>query len=177
MHRSLLLLAVVSLACRSAARGAGESRAGTIDVRSASGTAHGTLTLWPVSGRPDLRIRGTLVGLPPGVHGIHFHQAGRCDSPDFATAGPHFNPTGTLHGLSNPLGPHAGDLPNITVSSAGQVVVDLVTARVSADAGAGGLFDADGTALVVHAAADDQRTDPAGNSGARIACGVVERMQ
>jgi Cu-Zn family superoxide dismutase len=123
-----------------------------------------------------VRLRGALAGLPPGVHGIHFHGVGRCDPADFASAGPHFNPTNALHGFENPLGPHAGDLPNVTVNSAGQAAVDLTTTRVTADPSSpNGLLGGDGTALVIHADRDDQHTDPAGNSGARIACGVVQR--
>jgi Cu-Zn family superoxide dismutase len=174
MHHRLLLCALALGACRSAARG-GEPIAATIEVRSASGASHGTLTLQRDGA--GTRMRGTLTGLPPGTHGIHFHQAGRCDPPDFTTAGPHFNPTGALHGLQNPLGPHAGDLPNITADASGRASVDLRSARATTDAGAGSLFDADGTTLVVHAAADDQRSDPSGNSGARIACGIVTRAQ
>ena len=143
-------------------------------MRSPSGASHGTLRL-EQSGR-GTRLRGSLTGLPPGVHGIHFHQVGRCDPPDFASAGPHFNPTNALHGLQNPLGPHAGDLPNITVNAAGEAAVDLVTTRVTPDPSSPrGLFGHDGTALVIHADPDDQHTDPAGNSGDRIACGVVTR--
>lgn len=124
-----------------------------------------------------IRITGALTGLPPGIHGIHFHQAGRCHRPDFESAGGHVNPNNSQHGLENPFGPHSGDLPNITVSSAGTVNVDLSTTRLSLfQGGPGWLFDADGSALIVHQDPDDQRTDPSGNSGARIACGVIERV-
>jgi Cu-Zn family superoxide dismutase len=171
---SALLCAVASTACHQAARTSGDVSAGVAVMRAGSGASHGALSL-ERSG-DGVRVRGTLTGLPSGTHGIHFHQTGRCDAPDFTTAGPHFNPTGALHGLQNPLGPHAGDLPNIVANAAGQAVVDLVTTRVTPDAGSPrGFFDGDGTALVVHAHADDQRSDPAGNSGARIACGVLTR--
>jgi Cu-Zn family superoxide dismutase len=178
MNRILLLCAcvVASTACRSASRVPGEPPDGTAEMRSASGAAHGALRI--DRDGSGVRIRGTLTGLTPGPHGIHFHQVGRCDSPDFTTAGAHVNPTGALHGLQNPLGPHAGDLPNITANAAGEATVDLGSTRVTADAGSPrSLFDADGTALVVHAAADDQRADPAGNSGDRVVCGVVTRAQ
>ncbi|MFN2565968.1 MAG: superoxide dismutase family protein [Gemmatimonadaceae bacterium] len=172
--RLILVCTLASAACHQAARTAAESPAGAAVVRSASGMSRGTLRL--EQGAGGVRVSGTLAGLPAGVHGVHFHQVGRCDAPDFATAGAHFNPTGALHGLDNPLGPHAGDLPNITTTAGGQVAVDVVTMRVTLDAsGPRGLFDGDGTALVIHAAPDDQRSDPAGNSGARIACGVVTR--
>jgi len=177
MHRRLLLLCALTLgACRSAARAPGESPVGSVVVRSPAGASYGTLRLESTGG--GTRLRGALAGLPPGVHGIHFHQVGRCDPPDFASAGPHFNPTNALHGLQNPLGPHAGDLPNITVNAAGEAAVDLVTTRVTSDPSSPrGLVGGDGTALVIHADPDDQFTDPAGNSGARIACGVVTRSE
>jgi Cu-Zn family superoxide dismutase len=143
-------------------------------MRSASGASLGTLALSPSSA--GVRITGNLTGLPPGVHGIHLHQVGRCDAPDFSSAGAHLNPAAARHGLENPEGPHAGDLPNVIVDDAGRAVIDLTSPRVTLDnAAPRGVFDADGTAIVVHAAADDQRTDPSGNSGARIACGILER--
>jgi Cu-Zn family superoxide dismutase len=113
-------------------------------------------------------------GLAPGSHGIHVHETGKCEGPAFASAGAHFNPdTKKQHGLSNPAGPHAGDLPNLDVAANGTAVYKQATDRISLTAGATNIFDADGTALVIHAAADDQVTDPSGNSGARIACAVV----
>jgi Cu-Zn family superoxide dismutase len=172
-HRSTLALvvAVSVIACRPASRGS-VIRSATAEMRSASGVRHGILTL--ERSPAGVRIDGALTGVPPGTHGIHFHQVGRCDPPGFETAGAHLNPAGMEHGLQNPRGPHAGDLPNVTANSAGQMVVDIATIRVTLDADPrAGLFDSDGTALVIHANADDQRTDPSGNSGPRIACGVV----
>jgi Cu-Zn family superoxide dismutase len=99
---------------------------------------------------------------------------GSCEPTAFTSAGGHLNPGGRQHGLENPAGPHAGDMPNLTADASGRAVVDITTDRVSLDA-AGPLFDADGTAIVVHAAPDDNRTDPAGNAGARVACGVITR--
>lgn len=115
-------------------------------------------------------------GMTPGNHGIHFHAVGSCapgDTTAFVAAGGHHNPTGRKHGLENPDGPHAGDLPNLVVGTNGSGDLDTVTPRATLGAGATSLLDADGSALVVHAGADDQRTDPSGNSGARVACGVV----
>lgn len=172
-HRAaLLLLAVlVPIACRRAPRGP-IIRTAVADMRSASGERYGTVTL--ERSAAGVRLDGALTGVPAGVHGIHFHHVGRCDPPDFESAGPHINPTAAAHGLENPRGPHAGDLPNVTANSAGQMIVDVATSRVTLDSDARfGVFDDDGTALVIHANRDDQRTDPSGNSGARIACGVV----
>ncbi|MEX2153018.1 MAG: superoxide dismutase family protein [Gemmatimonadaceae bacterium] len=146
----------------------------TAVVRSSTGLQLGTLTF--DEGGTGVRISGTLKGLPPGVHGIHIHQVGRCDAPDFATAGAHHNPAGRKHGLENPQGPHAGDLPNIVADANGEAVVDLALVRPSSETSAvAGLLNANGAAAVIHAAPDDQRTDPSGNSGARIGCGVMAR--
>ncbi|HEX5868952.1 MAG TPA: superoxide dismutase family protein, partial [Longimicrobium sp.] len=113
-------------------------------------------------------------GLPAGVHGVHIHQTGLCDAPDFTTAGGHFNPTSRQHGTQNPNGPHAGDLPNLTVDANGQGMMNGTAMGVTmVGGGANSVRKPGGTALVVHATADDYRTDPSGNSGARIACGVI----
>ncbi len=112
-------------------------------------------------------------GISPGLHGIHIHAIGAC-SPDFSAAGGHHNPFNAQHGLENPNGPHAGDLPNLTVNEAGVGHLNTTTDRVTLSAGPATLFDADGSALVIHANPDDQVTHPTGNSGDRIACGVIE---
>lgn len=116
--------------------------------------------------------------LPPGTHGLHLHAVGRCDAPDFTSAGPHWNPTNTQHGRLNPQGPHLGDLPSLTVASDGTasatITIQGSALRPSREHGSGpAVFDADGTALAIHAGPDDNRTDPGGNSGGRIACAVL----
>ncbi len=111
--------------------------------------------------------------LPAGPHGIHFHATGKCEGPGFTTASGHFNPGGKTHGLASAGGPHAGDLDQIDTASVSQGYYTSTTTRVSLTGGATSIHDVDGTALVVHAAADDQVTDPTGNSGARIACAVL----
>ena len=145
----------------------------TAEIRDKDGQvlAAATLTQLTAGG---VRVQLTATRLPPGVHGWHIHAVGRCDGPDFATAGGHFNPEGKKHGAQNPEGAHAGDLGNITAAADGTAKVE-VTARVSLEPGvAVSLFKTDGTAIVIHANVDDERTDPAGNSGGRIACGVVK---
>jgi superoxide dismutase, Cu-Zn family len=133
------------------------------------GTPRGSASL---STAPDgLTLHVNAEALAPGTHGIHVHAVGRCDPPDFQTAGPHWNPTDRQHGRDNPQGAHHGDLPNITIGPDGRGTLHATLP----DATWASLFDADGAALVIHASADDYRTDPSGNSGGRIACGVITR--
>ena len=140
-----------------------------------SGHTIGTVRAWQTAGGVTFRVDAR--GLPHGIHGIHVHSVGRCDPPDFASAGGHWNPLGKKHGLSNPAGPHAGDLPNVDVAANGVLgqAVTLANATLTGPAGDPRvLLDADGAALVIHAQADDNMTDPSGNSGARIACAVIQ---
>jgi superoxide dismutase, Cu-Zn family len=121
-----------------------------------------------------VRISIRVTGLSEGEHGLHFHEAGRCDPPDFQSAGGHFAPHGRQHGFENPAGPHAGDLPNLRANAQGIADTSFVAASVRLNATQPeGLLRQGGTALVVHARRDDYRTDPSGDSGDRIACGVV----
>ncbi|MCR8641869.1 superoxide dismutase family protein [Paenibacillus sp. N1-5-1-14] len=124
--------------------------------------------------KDGVHVKVTVSGLTQGEHGIHFHEKGKCEGPDFASAGSHFNPYGKHHGLKNPKGPHVGDLPNLVVDSNGNAAVEFVTKMVTLNPDANNsLMKTDGTSLVIHEKADDMITDPAGNSGARIACGVI----
>jgi superoxide dismutase, Cu-Zn family len=122
-----------------------------------------------------VRVTVQLQGLTPnGEHAIHFHATGRCDPPDFQSAGPHFNPHDRQHGLQNPQGPHAGDMPNLRANAQGAVDTTFVTTLARLAPGtAESLQREGGAALVVHAGPDDHVTDPSGNSGDRIACGVI----
>jgi Cu-Zn family superoxide dismutase len=113
--------------------------------------------------------------LPAGTHGIHIHTVGKCEAPGFTTAGGHFNPDAKKHGKDNPDGPHAGDLANIEVGADGTAKTSIVDAHVTLADGPNSLFHEGGTALVIHEKVDDYKTDPSGNSGARIACGVVQK--
>lgn len=158
-------LACVSLVGCVATPDAPTSRTGTL-VR-ADGSAAGTVTSRDTGSGVAIRIN--LSGMTPGQYGSHIHAVGRCDAPDFASAGAHLNPTGAQHGAHNPAGPHAGDLGNITVGSDGKAVLDKAIPSLAWAT----LHDADGAAVIVHAAADDERTDPTGNSGARVLCAVL----
>jgi Cu-Zn family superoxide dismutase len=149
--------------------GVADTTSATAAMRSAAGRDVGTLTLKETA--QGISVSGHLTGLPPGTHGIHFHMVGQC-TPPFESAGGHWNPTSKQHGTQNPQGPHLGDLPNITVAADSSAHIEG-TSPGGTLRGANGLADADGAAVVIHASADDNRTDPSGNSGNRIVCGVV----
>ena len=142
------------------------------DLKDASGRSVATASL--TQSGESLQVRIVATALPPGAHGAHVHSVGACDAPDFASAGPHWNPTGRLHGTQNPQGPHRGDMPNLLVGTDGRGTLEFVIPAGAIARGENRLLDQDGAALVIHAAADDYRTDPSGNSGARIACGVLQ---
>src|SRR3712207_105403 len=125
---------------------------------------------------PVVHVVGQFQNLPPGTHGLHVHTVGAC-TPDFSAAGGHFNPMAKQHGLDNPAGPHAGDLPNLTIASDGTGSLNYTNPLLALTSGANSVYDADGSAIIIHATADDNRTDPAGNSGDRIACGVIPAAQ
>jgi Cu-Zn family superoxide dismutase len=165
MHKLALILPFLVAGCSTVAEPQGGP---PMPLINASGQTIGTVRAWQTAGGVTFRINAS--GLPHGVHGVHVHAVGKCDPPDFASAGPHWNPTGKKHGMSNPAGPHAGDLPNVVVKANGVLGATLVLSAASMSS----LIDADGAALVIHAAADDNMTDPSGNSGARIACAVFQ---
>lgn len=149
----------------------------TTELKDAQSRVVGYATLTMIESGA-VRIQVNVSGLATGVgnHGIHIHAIGSC-TPDFKAAGGHFNPAGAKHGLENPQGPHAGDLPNIVFNTSGSASYEAVTDRVTLGPGDRSIFDADGTALIIHAGPDDQKTDPTGNSGDRIACGVIAAAQ
>jgi Cu-Zn family superoxide dismutase len=122
-----------------------------------------------------VRIFAQAAGLPAGTHAFHIHQTGKCDTPDFKSAGGHFNPTEEQHGWNNPNGHHAGDFPNVHVQDDGKLAIEYFTDAVTLGAGETSIFDDDGSAIVMHAGADDYKSDPAGDAGARIACGVIKK--
>jgi len=142
-------------------------------LRNSAGEEVGQAAFSPARG--GVRVRVAVHGLSPGRHGIHIHAAGKCEPPDFKSAGGPLNPAGKQHGLENPAGHHAGDLPNLVVGKDGKAKASFLARGATLGEGDGSLLGPEGTALVVHADPDDGKTDPAGNSGARIACGVIEK--
>jgi superoxide dismutase, Cu-Zn family len=142
------------------------------DLTNATGQTIGRATL--TDGPNGVLVHVELTSAPAGVHAFHIHAVGQC-APPFTSAGGHFNPAHHQHGFMNPQGRHAGDLPNITVPADGRLTFDAFADGVTLKAGETSLFDADGSALVMHGGADDYASDPAGNAGPRIACGVVTR--
>ena len=137
-----------------------------VELNDGTGKAVGVVTISENAKGVTLRL--SVAGLPPGTHGVHLHEIGRCDMPDFKSAGAHWNPTNRKHGRDNPEGSHMGDLANIEIAAdgGGSSIFSIAATRAA-------LADADGTSLVVHAKADDYKTDPSGNSGDRIACAVI----
>ncbi len=190
-----LLAIIASPPHHAAAQAAGDGAKAHAAIKDAQGKSVGDATLTQMA--HGVVIVAELSGLPPGPHGMHIHAVAKCEPPAFTSAGGHFNPTGHKHGYNAEAGPHMGDLPNLIVASDGKASVDVwvadlllgdgsVASGTSApDRPAGGaptassaahnLFDQGGAALVIHAKADDYAADPAGNSGDRIACGVIER--
>ncbi|MFZ5747927.1 MAG: superoxide dismutase family protein [Pseudomonadota bacterium] len=140
------------------------------DLRTSTGADAGKAVAEEVDG--GIRLIVDAKGLPRGEHGAHIHTVGKCDAPDFASAGGHWNPTANQHGLQNPAGPHAGDMPNLEINKKGRGRFEAMLPAGTFDQ----LLDQDGAAIVIHAGPDDMKTDPSGNSGGRIACGVFVAM-
>ncbi len=167
---TLAALAAVSLAgcAREMETGApmAGGRSAAAALRTSTGADAGRATATEVAG--GVRFTADVMALPPGTHGIHVHMIGACDAPAFTTAGEHWNPTAMKHGTMNPQGPHKGDLPNLILGADGRGTIAATIPGATMDQ----LLDADGAAMLVHANADDLMTDPSGNSGGRIACGV-----
>ncbi len=171
-HKTLfaiaLPLAVIALSLSSAAKT-------QVELKDAQGKSVGTAIIWDHNPGGGVGIELKLHDLPPGEHALHFHQNAKCEAPDLKSAGPHFNPDGKKHGLENPEGHHAGDMKNFTVDANGKAKFRTADKDVNLGDDSHSLFSNGGTAIVIHAKADDMKTDPAGNAGDRIACGVITK--
>jgi Cu-Zn family superoxide dismutase len=145
----------------------------TVELKNAKGEVVGKLRATENKGG-GVKLTGNVMNLPAGEHAIHVHETGSCEPPDFKSAGPHFNPEKHKHGLAT-QGGHAGDLGNFTVGANGKAKINLVMSKVTLGDGDNSLFKTGGTALVIHEKADDLKTDPAGDAGGRMACGVFTK--
>jgi len=180
MFRHLLwipLVLVAGLASAQTPAGAVPPSGATATLKNAQGDEVGTAIITPVQPAGGVSIKVSFRKLPPGTHALHIHTTGSCTPPEFTSAGGHFNPGGKQHGKDNPAGHHAGDLPNFEVDAKGSAQVSVNVPDVTLDESPTSLFHTGGTALVVHGGADDNKTDPAGNAGPRIACGVIEKVK
>ncbi len=176
MHmRNLLLIPALLGFCAAAALADTAPKAAHANIMNAQGMQIGTAKLKAVKDGVQISVKVT--GLSAGDHGIHIHTVGKCEGPAFTTAGGHFNPTSAHHGMNNTMDPHphAGDLPNLKVAANGKGSATVVAKGVTLGDGANSLFHDGGTSLVIHAKADDLMSDPSGNSGDRVACGVISK--
>ena len=171
--RALAVMAAFSVCIVSGSAQTKAAKKKTVELKDAKGNDVGTATI--VSKGPGVEVKLDLKDLPPGVHAVHFHQKAMCDAPDFKSAGGHFNPTSKQHGFDNPQGHHAGDMMNFTVKENGTAKATVKDEEVVLGTGGepNSLLSNGGSSIMVHAKADDYKTDPSGNSGDRIACGPI----
>jgi Cu-Zn family superoxide dismutase len=170
-----MIFGIRFLSCAALFCTAAFAQTANVEVKNAKGESVGNVRLNSVNadGTGGVRFALDLHNLPAGEHALHVHQNAKCDPPDFKSAGPHFNPEHKQHGMGNPNGPHAGDMDNFVASNDGTAQVEVIDPNVTLGTDAHSVFSNGGTALVIHAKPDDKKTDPAGNAGDRIACGVV----
>ena len=173
MKNPIPTLTLLVLTAGAAAGPAQFAKGGKAELRDSQGKVVGTAQLKVVN--EGVQVSVQVAGIPAGTYAFHIHSVGKCEAPTFESAGTHFNPGGKKHGLMNPDGPHAGDLPNIRVEADGKGNTEVVNTHFTLGAGTNSVFHPGGSAMVIHEKADDGKTDPAGGAGRRIACGVIEK--
>ena len=174
MKRMFFVVGALLFLTSVTAHGAGSTpdlKTAKAEIINSQGTKIGIALLEDVPGGVKISLK--VSNLSPGMHAFHIHAVGKAEPPDFKSSGPHFNPEGKKHGHMNPAGAHAGDLSNIEVKANGTAEVEIVVKGVTLSLGKDSLLGPGGTSLVIHAKADDEMTDPAGNAGNRIAAGVI----
>jgi Cu-Zn family superoxide dismutase len=169
--QAILIAAAIATGTLGAAEA--QAQSANAELLNPDGKAIGNVELSELA--QGVRVFAQASDLPPGQHAFHIHETGACEAPTFESAGGHYNPTDKQHGWDNPEGPHAGDFPNVHVQEDGRLAIEYFTNLVTLSEGDTSLFDDDGSAIVMHAGADDYQTDPAGAAGDRIACGVIEQ--
>jgi len=173
-YSKLVLVFLPALLWSSLAFGQRSAKSAQADIVNGQVQNIGTAKILPA--KKGVKIEVNVSQLPPGKHGIHIHAVGKCEGPAFTTAGGHLNPDAKKHGKENPEGPHVGDLLNLEVKADGTAKTTLLYTMVTLGDGPNSVFHEGGTAIVIHEKEDDYKTDPAGNSGARIACGVIQKQ-
>ena len=173
-HKLMAATAALFISCAGTMAGADAARkSATAEIKDAKGQKVGEAKFKEVKG--GVQLSAKIENFSPGVHAIHIHEMGKCEAPDFKSAGGHFNPAHKKHGMENPDGHHAGDMPNLTVGANGKGMFKSTLQGVTLTGdGDNSLFHSGGTSLVIHEKQDDMKTDPAGNAGTRLACGPIQ---